>query len=359
MRNRSLAILVGVLAVAAAAAGDELVVGKTRYRQCILSGAKDGMILFRLSQTGPTIRKPMTDVKSIRLSSLELFNEAEKLREGGRPGEAVGEFDNLIRAIRGGWKNRLIRYRLLQALGEAGQSDRWVSEWSRIVSESDSKSAVLAYRPKKLAPKGSPANGRAITALEKLRAEARGKAWLGAVKALLLKLYQHEGRKEADALAEELLGSKKGPEAPATTNGKEEPDSPQALEQQLRGAAFVLQKDPAKALGVIEDNLHHYGPGELSQALLLAGKAQSGLAGRAGGQERRKWLLKAGLSFMRVYAHFPGSDEAPEALYQAGRVNAMLPDPAAARAAYQRVIGRFPESPEAKAARTALAGLGE
>jgi tetratricopeptide (TPR) repeat protein len=178
-----------------------------------------------------------------------------------------------------------------------------------------------------------------------------------AIKQLLLSLYRVEGRdKEAVALAQELTKTI-SPNVPSRQPPSEQLP-PGELRTQLDAAGFLIEKGQAdRALLQIKLNLKHYSHGDLPKALLLAGKAQVLLAQKANAYKRRQLLLQGGLNFMRVGVFFPGFGEAPEALYQAGRVNAMLGNHQAAAKTYTLVIERYAKSGFADKAQAELAAM--
>jgi hypothetical protein len=120
-------------------------------------------------------------------------------------------------------------------------------------------------------------------------------------------------------------------------------------------AVMIASGQGEQALSQIEANLKSYSHVDLSGALLLAGKAQMQMAEKADKDAQRRLLLKAGLNFMRVAFFFPDRDEAPEALYEAGRVNALLGNKLAAWTAFEQVLQRHPKHAIAQKARAELA----
>jgi TolA-binding protein len=97
--------------------------------------------------------------------------------------------------------------------------------------------------------------------------------------------------------------------------------------------------------------------GELPAVLLWMGKGQ--LAIHEHSKDARKELTEAGLNFMRIVAFFPSSNQAPEALFLAGKVNEKLGNQAAARKAYQAVRQHFGETKFGPRATKALGGLSD
>jgi len=354
MKMRRIAAILLILGAAGAVRGDVIRAKGIRHGSATITDAKDAHVHFT-SNRAPFV-VPVAQVQVIAMEGNDKFNRAEELLRDKSFAKAVAAYDSALKGA-SGWKERLIRYRRLTALDQAEQIDRAAAEWVWIVDGCADKTTALKLRPARLGKKGSKENARAIALLEEKLAKVADKGYEAGIKGLLLDLYQREGNEEKAAkLAAELLGT---PATRPDVSGNGPPPAVGDLDQQLKGAAVILLRDPAAALAGIEENLDRYSPAQLSRALLLAGKAQVALAEKAEGEPKTRLLLKGGLNFMRVWTYYPGAPEAPEALYLAGKVNASLPSPnlAAARAAYQRVRTMYRKSPFAQKAQDALAAL--
>ncbi|HUT61682.1 MAG TPA: hypothetical protein VNA25_27910 [Phycisphaerae bacterium] len=344
LRSRTALVLATLVLVTAAVGADDVTIKKWPvFKGATITEVKAGQITFRPS-SGVVNTKPMSDVQSVRVDGSDDLNRAEALVAQGKAAEAVSAYDAALRRARAGtWQARLARYRRLAALEAAGLIDRAAEEWLVVMDESGSSAAAVAMRPK-VADKPSGAD-RAISRLEVRLKTISSKPYQSAIKGLLLSLYQKQGMKDkAEALAAELSGKTVTPSATGARD-------------QLRGLEVrIEQGEAAQALAGIRKNIESYGSADLPKALLLAGRAQMALAGKASGDEKRALLIEAGLDLMRVYAYFPRSQEAAESLYLAGQVNASLPKPnlAAAAAAYKRVIETYGSSPFAAKAKQAL-----
>jgi TolA-binding protein len=249
-----------------------------------------------------------------------------------------------------------LQVRQLQAFEQAGQTDKAVELWLALVDELGTHQSVMSLRPTKLAAKGSDANTRAISLLETRKAKLDGKGTLGAaVDSALLELYEVQGRSErAQELAGQIVASQPTGDSGSARRAPAA-GSPAAVMTACR--SLINGGRAQQALASIEELLPKLGSSDLPEAMYLRGQACEKLAASAQGAEARSQLLSAGLSYMRVFAHFPASREAGEALVGAGRVNAALGNKAAARNAWRAVLNRFPDTPAAEQARKARDSL--
>ncbi len=354
--RKALATFVVLILTSAVAWGDKLTLSTgLSYGKVNIAGFDGGKVVFVITGSGNRVSKQVSKIKTLQIDGHDSLNKAEELVGQGKAAEAVKLYDAAVGAGGAEWLEQLIRHRRLQALEQARMTGRATEEWVVIVEESKFSQESLALRPKFFAKQGSKENGRAIAILkarlEKLSPGA-GEDYELALKQLLLELYQHEGRdKEATGLAKELAaGTAPDDKGPEKANGD--------VRAQLKATAYLLEQGEAEsALEKINANLERYEHHDLPMALLIAGKAQMALAGKA--RQREELLLKAGLNFMRVATFFSEAPEAPEALYLAGRINAMFarPNRQAAGAAYEAVIVRYGQSSFAEKARAELERL--
>jgi hypothetical protein len=313
------------------------------YPSVTIVDVKDGEISFRVGSAPPTA-KPLRDVELIQLNGKEAFNRAEKLQgDPNTAAAAVAAYDEAAGALKGGWQEKLLRYRRLGAAENAGLIDRAAQDWLAAMDENPS-AGVEAMRPK-LAAKvtGGPA---AITTLENKLKNVKDASYQAAIKGLLLRLYEKEGLKDKlAAMAGDLSGGGAGASVASDRD-------------QLRGLQVrIEQGQAAEAVAEIQKRLDQYDETDLPRALLLAGKGQMKLAESASDAAgKKKQLVAAGLSLVKVYAYYPKSPDAAEALYLAGQVHEALPAPnhAAAAAAFERVTKEYSSSPFAASAKTAL-----
>jgi len=355
-------ILLGSILLCAAAAvvarADSVSIeGRPMYSNVEVFDADEGLIKFR---SGRTLIFPVASVTAVRLEAQPLFNQAEKLLADGKAAEAAEAYEKAMETARNPWMQRLVRYRQLQTLNQAGRIDRAVEVWLSL-TEGKPAEALIQMVPTQCAAKGDPANAAAIDLLKARLAEpatAGNAAYAAAVRNLLLTLLTTEGRsEEAERLATGETGT--GP-----TDGTTPEDAAAASEavrrEQLNAAAFLLkQGKAAEALTRLDAMREQLGPGELPEALLLSGLARRQAAAAAAADKQGPILCQAGLDFMYVVAYFPDSAQAAEALYHAAGVCAELGNETAARKAYEGVVERYGRSEFAAKARQALARLGQ
>ncbi len=348
-----------VLACAQAGLADEVNVKGLSYSPVRVTGVGEGEIVFRIKTN--LVRKPISDVRSVKIDGLNALNQAEALLKDGKADQAVQMYDRAFREVRLEWQRKLIRYRRLPVLGELGRIDDAVEDWLFLLEAEKGAEPVLKMRPTKFARKGSVANRRAIQLLSTRREKTDDKDLSGAMGQLLLSLYEYEGMtKEAQALAEQLTGM---PSSGNTGNGDGNtgtgtvtpPVGTSQLTRQLQAARTLLNSKPDIVAAQIQSNLSRYGPAERPVALYLLGRAQQKLAQSAGKTEQKQQLYrKAGLNLMRVVAYYPESGDAGMALYETGVICKQLGNPLAAQEAWRMVLEQFAATDAAGPARKAL-----
>jgi len=357
-RTKGIAVSLLLMLHGGLASGDMLVVKKLRYRGIRVVGVQKAQVVFQVGARKLT--KPLVDVTAISIDGKKDFNDAEELQATGKIDEAVAAYDSAIKA-ESGWMEKLIKYRRLAALNRSDKIDRAAREWLTVVDGSEVAADALKIRPRKFAPKGAPANGRAIALLEaRLKRIKDNAEYQAAVRNLLLDLYQWEGRRERAAeLAGKIAGDGQAKVSPAKNTVR----SPGPVAgRRLPALGILIEQGKAEqVLQEVKANLRggRYKTEELAAAILLAGRAEQQLASHAKGMERRKLLIAAGLDYMRVATFFATAAQAPEALLGAGQVNAALGNALAASNAFEMVIQRYADSGAAKKAAAALKELKE
>jgi tetratricopeptide (TPR) repeat protein len=350
---RKLCVAFSATLIACVAAHADIVrVGRVPYTNVRIVNAAKGKLTFQFA-TGRRISKSVSDVTHLSIDGRPHFNRAEEFLVKNEITEAIAAYDEAMKGA-SDWYERLVRYRRLAALDRNELISRATEEWLFAASESQGAPEVLKLRPRHFPPKGSSANADAIALLEaKVRRGDGDTPYAATVNALLLELYQHEGRLEAAAKLAQLIAS--GAVASTTR------PSPHELAVAQFNAMKVLidQGESEQVLKSILGKLERdeYPPEQLPGALLLAGEARWRLALEADEPQRRKLLIRAGLDFMRVATFFAGYPQASEALLGAGRVNAELGNRWAASNAYRAVIKRYPDSEAVEKARDALKAM--
>jgi len=362
--RKTLAVLAAGLWLAAAARGDVVEVrvgsGSVPYAGVTVVDCRVGTVKFQ-TPSGNDVIKPIAEIVSVDVRRVPKLIEAEQQAAEGKAAGAVKTYDAALEQANTPWLQRLVRYRRLRALDAAALVDRGVEEWLDLVADAEGAEGLLTLRPAKAAPKGNAANERAIRLLEQKAEELAGggqEKFLSAVNALLLDLYRAEELTEkAEALAKKVIGGDDtgngtGPEAPPDGGAA-------AIQAQLTAAKFLIEQNKAgEALDQLNRARPQAGPGELPLLLLLSGRARLALAeAQADAPKKARLLRESGLDFMYVVAYFGDSPEAPEALYQAGRISAALGNAAAAGKAFEGVASRYDKSPFAARARRELDAL--
>jgi len=347
-------VLVGL---AAPTRGDSVrLTNRLVYQEVRVLGVVGGQLRFRLPN-GRILAKPLEKVAAINLTGAEAFNRAEAHLAKGRLDQAEAAYVRAARDPLRPWLGGLIRHRRLALAEKCGRIDRAVKLWLEIADAARASPAALALRPRKLAPAGSEANRRAITLLKTKLSGVRSKPYQDAIRRLLVDLYERQGQlAQAESLQSKLAAAATRRAAPAAQGT--EVSVRLSADAHIRLAALALKAgNYEKIPPLIRPRLKRIPVTELPTALYLLGRAQLELAGKKSAPAARKMLLQAGLNLMRVAALFPSSQEAPHALLSAGRVNELLGNVAAARAAYSAVVTRYRDSPAARDARSNLERL--
>ena len=141
-----------MLALAAGAVADEVVVKGLKYSDAKITGVKDWQIQLD-TNTGTSVSKPLDAVGKITVTGQDSFNQAEAALAGNKFAEAVKAYDQALDRGRPGLAQATIIVRRLRALGQAGMIDRAVNDWLDLVKDNGTDKFVLGLRPGKCAPK--------------------------------------------------------------------------------------------------------------------------------------------------------------------------------------------------------------
>ena len=328
-----------------------------KYSSTQVLGIFNGALRWQDSY-GNVQNMPLERVGVITLSAGADFNYAEQFMSLRKFTEAVAAYDQTMSKAANPSAQRLVRYRRLQALDQAGQTDRAVEDWLTTLSETGDSDRAMALRPRNLAPKGSSRNAKAIELLETALAGPYQVNAEKPIKQLLVELYTRQGRADkVDALRIE-------PAASQAANG----DTSQPTASAPAGASgdalikaagnLIENHQPDKALAEIVGGMNSLDRSQMPQALMLAGLARRELSATADQQARRQMLAEAGLDFMKVAVHYSHAPEAAQCLYLAAQTNAELGNLRSADVAYRQVVTQYPKTPWAANARKALESMG-
>lgn len=352
-----LAALLPLMAAAPASPDTVKLTNGLVYDRVTIIAVAGGTIRFRTAAAQPT--KSLRDLALVKLTGEEGFNRAEELLAAGRYAEAAKAYSAAGKVTGTAWKRTLIRYRRMSAAEAAGAIDEAIRLWLVLADEARGVKGVLELRPRKLAPKASQANERAIALLNAKAARVKAKPYRTAILEALVDVYERQGRLvEAQALQARLAGRTTRPGA--RNGGGPSPGADgrpgASANAGLRLAGLLLKRDQfEKVVSTVEPTLKRLEAADLPSALYMLGRAQLELAKRRKDKKAARDLsLEGGLNLMRVVVFFGGAGEAPYALLLAGQANENLGNFAAARAAYSTVISRFSASSSAKSAEAAL-----
>jgi tetratricopeptide (TPR) repeat protein len=345
----------------AAAWADKVVVytsdrkGEIPYDNVTITDVKDCRLIYRSGAS--TVTKDLKDVVTVRVDGQDKLNEAELLMKAGKPDEALEAYAEADKAAPANkpWMKQLIRLRRLPALRQLQKIDTAVADWLGIVDESGASKIALAMGPGKedVPKKGAAGNAKAVALLEAKQGELKDKKdYLQAVEWLLVHLYDAEGQEDKATGLREKLAGLKTPTTASTGRGVEQLRAVKELIDRKGVGRDALEG----VLKTISTNLDRYAADDLPVVLLVAGRAKLALY-EQGGKKDRAPLTEAGLDLMRVYAHFPDSKEAPEALFYAGQVNLALGNRNGARAAYEAVVRGYPKDAIAAKAGSAIEAM--
>jgi len=365
--TRAVTIITLLLVAAGTAWPDEIIVGGVRYLNVTITGINDSMLLFRTA-AGVQTQRILKEVDRITLADNAAFNTAEDALAQGRAQEGLRQYQNAARVAQDAWVKTLASYRQLRIYEQQKQIDRALSMWRRVCRPESGSENALAMMPTEavFGEPGSQANAAAIAALNEGRPRRDATELDRAITRLLLALYQHEGDVDGTAREAGRLAGEVPPDEPGDV--ADDADVPPPGRDDIGGrlqAAEAFLGTPggyANAARTIEADLHNYPEALLARALLVWGKATrqhaDAMAQTEGAaDEARLAMLEAGLHLMYVATFFPDSPEAPEALFEAGRVNEAIGNPRAARQAYDAVRTRYGHTPLADRAGEAIERL--
>jgi len=199
------------------------------YDPVAIVGVADGALTCRLR--GRLVTKWLRDVASITLSDGAEFNRGEALLKAKKYAEAVAAYKASNKAAAQPWHGYLVNYRILVAADAAGDIEESTRRWIAIVEADRASPASLKLSPTKAGPAKGKANDNAIRLLEaKASAEGAKRAYVQAIKMLLVELYLKQGQGEkARKIASEVGGVEITPAAPPPPPKVKPPPPPKNL----------------------------------------------------------------------------------------------------------------------------------
>lgn len=313
-----------------------------RYRGTI-TGYADYTLILRVGG-GQVVEKPLAEVRQITLDALPDVSSAEVQMQKNEAELALRLYARARTRASEDWQKRLIDDRAYQATIAAGRTDEAVAIWLDRLADSEVPTKIFALRPGKFADAGEKANS---LALERLDAWVRNRSAeidrdvLVAVLELMLELQRHEGRRQAAAATTQHLAELQDGEEADTSQPAARPEGADTQANPDFAALEILLEagkggDVVKAL---QDRIADLPRAERPAAWLLLGRAQWQVG--QGDAMDRTMLIRAGLNFMRVFAWYPASPKAAEALYRAAMVHRALGDRRAGCLALEELLQRY------------------
>jgi hypothetical protein len=298
--------------------------------------------------SGRNVQRHISNIRMLEIIDNEALAEAEKLRDKKKFKEALRKYKTAEYGAEKLWMKKLILVRAYQTMCDAAFIDKAVKEWMSMVEKSgrSDKVAALKMAPTKFGPKGSEKNNKAIKLLDRnvarlMPKKEKDKDYLTGMLTLMLKLQDVQGDTVGTAKTTQMIDQLEGKTDAVRPDDRRVPVAPPTGGARLLVLSHKLKAGQvdeviAGAAGRIDDCEDE----QLPATLLLLGKAQK-MKYEQTGLKDRALLAKAGLNLMLIFAEFPSSSEAPEALYLAAKVNEQLGDKTAAAKALRELVTNY------------------
>ncbi len=310
-RRRFLRLVSGVFAALAASSSlfaDQLEIAGKRYPRGKVIGIENGELRFR-GEDSTIVAVPLADVVRLYIDPIgdfADFNAAEQFVADGAPDKAVARYERQLRTGEEFWPD-LIRVRLLRACDLAGQIDKAVTYYLRVL-EGEFTGPVVAARvmPDRIPVQATSLVKQAVEQLE--RSATRNESDERRPLLLLLKydILRRTGDTRAAAMAPVI--------AELTVPAKLASPRTGAIQLEALRAA-TKGRFPAEAIKWLDRVIGQSDDAIMPDLLLLKGRAQLESA------TTREEIVRAGWTFMRVAAHYPGDSRAADALLSAAEVH--------------------------------------
>ncbi len=301
--------------------------------------------------SGRNVQRHISNIRTLEITDNEALAEAEKLRGKKKFKEALKKYKTAEYGAEKLWMKKLIRVRAYQTMCDAAFIDKAVKEWMSMVEKSgrSDKAAALKMAPTKFGPKGAVENKKAIQLLDRnvarlMPKKEKDKDCLTGMLTLMLKLQDVQGDAAGAAKTTQMIDQLEGK---TDTVRPDVPDDRRVPVAPPTGGASLLVLSHKLKAGQFDEVIAGTGgriddceDEQLPATLLLLGKAQK-MKYEQTGRKDRALLAKAGLNLMLIFAEFPSSSEAPEALYLAAKVNEQLGDKTAAARAMMELVTNY------------------
>ncbi|MCC7293168.1 MAG: hypothetical protein IT449_14000 [Phycisphaerales bacterium] len=287
---------------------DQLEIAGKRYPRGKVIGIESGELRFR-AEDSTMVAVPLADVVRIYIDPIGEFadfNAAEQFVADGAPDKAIARYERQLRTGDEFWPD-LIRVRLLRACDLAGQIDKAVTYYLRVL-EGEFTGPVVAARvmPDRIPGQATSLVKQAVDQLE--RSATRNES--DERRPLLLLLKYDILRRTGDARAAAMAPIIAELPVPAKLS------SPRTGAIQLEAIrAATKGRSPAEAIKWLDRVISQGDDAIMPDLLLLKGGAQLESA------TTRDEFVRAGWTFMRVVAHYPGDSRAADALLSAAEVH--------------------------------------
>lgn len=298
----------GELSVPLPLHADQLEIAGKRYPRGKVIGIENGELRFR-AEDSTMVAVPLADVVRIYIDPIgdfADFNAAEQSVADGSPDKAIARYERQLRTSDEFWPD-LIRVRLLRACDLAGQIDKAVTYYLRVL-EGEFTGPVVAARvmPDRIPGQVTSLVKQAVEQLE--RSATRNES--DDRRPLLLLLKYDILRRTGDARAAAMAPVIAELAVPAKLA------SPRTGAIQLEAIrAATKGRSPAEAIKWLDRVIGQGDETIMPDLLLLKGGAQLESA------TTREEIVRAGWTFMRVVAHYPGDARAADALLRAAEVH--------------------------------------
>jgi len=324
-----------LLPVAQPARADQLDLAGRKLTRGRILGIEQGELRFRLEDSNILAAK-FTEIERLHVDPVGDFadlNAAEQFVAENEPGKAIARYERQLRTADAFWRD-LLHLRLMRACDRAGQIDKAVTYFLRIMEDDHTGPAVAAQvMPFNLPAAASPVTRKAVEQLDRFAAgrDATDKRALATL--LLFDVLRAVKEDRARALAPQIAELMMSPAIRTPRTG--------AI--QLTAFRDILSGEPPPAaMKWLERAIGGGDASVLPDLLLLKGEA---LLRRATTNEDR---LRAGWTFMRVAIHFSGDPRAAEGLIRAAEVHASVARKDRAKALLEEAIKHPEATPESR-----------
>lgn len=348
----SAAVSTGLLAVLALPLmADTIEIRRESSRQTIsdvtIKGVKGDNLVF-VSSGGNNAERPLANVYRLEIKGETALNDAEKAYAAETWPEAAELYNKALKSTSKDWVRDRISLRLVDLAGKTKRFDVAAAGYVSLVASNPALAATV--KPAIPDDKDPKMIASALTDIDK----ALGDSKLSADRKAALLQFELElqnaigDKKAAAATVEQILKS-------GTLNTNDPATQKQFGDLKVAVAQIALDnKEYAKAAAQIEEARGVLNdPAQQAAALYILAEAkyQTALANKA--TEKTAWQDVA-IAFMRVVGQFPDKPQAADALARTGACYEQLKEIDKATNVYQLVVKQYASSSAAKTAQEAI-----